>query len=669
MQPESTIYYNPSQAGGDLLLKIGIYDWQALENPAGIGGEVNDVWLESPTLFPNPIELFSNGTLLMSENQTASVWEIEITDVTPESNSDEILISARSKDPTTYAPPGISIYPGAAVLSGYSLFTLDIPENTPPEVGKIKGPNKYAPGVSLEYKIGKATDIQDGPNVFIDWDFDGDGIFADDEDGSNTDKSGSYAFPGPGEYTIQCRVTDTIGAYTDSETFMVSPISIPYIDNMDSGTAGLWTVENGLFGTHDPSPPLEWNQQEDFWGSGDPTSPNYSNYMNTMLQSPVIPAGTMDTATLQISHRYDTESGFDSGQIYYKLNGGPWTVMSGIFEGTSPGYPAFQNWTYEVGGLSEGDLLQFGFQFESDSSVATYDGWDVTYFQIIDNQPPEITEIQGPTTPDTLGPIAYTTVATDLDGIASYMWSLESSGTPPVYDDPGDSMGHFDAYFPADGNYWIEVEVTDAGDPPLSATFGPYEVSVFSINDNAFYQEDFSSDTGDWAYAGGLGDGSYQDFWHIDLGMEELSNLGADDCYAEHSGIDPPLETIEKKASVSIIFPDSTVETHLKLVHTVNGEPGGGVQPYDGQWVTLDGNVIDPTFGYLYSDNGGSWPHGYFSGDSGFNVISTWVLGTDYNDGLPHTLTFHQYSSDTTSNCYPPYSGWQVTYIEAWLFE
>jgi hypothetical protein len=238
------------------------------------------------------------------------------------------------------------------------------------------------------------------------------------------------------------------------------------------------------------------------------------------------------------------------------------------------------------------------------------------------------------------------------------MWSVEADGDPPAYDDPGDGMGSLDAYFPADGSWDIYVEVTDAGDPPLSTAFGPYDVTVFSINPDAFFSDHFDSDTGDWTYTGGIGSGSYQDFWHIETANSILNNLGPDGCYAEES-----TTPIPKTASRDILFPDTTNVTWFKMLFQLDTEDKGFSEPYDGQWVTIDGILIEPTYGFPYSDNGGIWAQGYFVGNTSGYVISSFDLGTMFNDGLEHTLTFHQLSTDTANNCM---GGWQIDYIECW---
>jgi hypothetical protein len=660
IDPSSTAYYISTQAGGDLILNIEISDWQASINPMGVLGEISKAMVESPTMWTGALDLMALGTASPGSNETSETWKLLIKNVKPTSDMQDIFISVLSANPTSYAPPGPGgiMYPSGAKLAAYNMTTIRIPGNSAPQVGEISGPGKYSPGAQLEYTLSSMYDLQDGPNLTVMWDFDNDGVFDDDEDGSATNKKGKFTFTGSGTQYVQCRVTDTALAYTDSNILQIEPLSIPYIDPMDTSTQSLWSVQNGLFGYHNAT--TQWNIQTDHWATSQMANGFYQSDMDTALISPEIPIGTKDTATLTISNRFQIDTYGDYGQIYYRVNGGGWNQLGSYFYGQNPSYPSYDDPSITISGLNEGDLLQIAFDFQSDYYYELK-GWDITNFMLIDNEPPEVQGIYGPSSVGTLGPWSYSTVATDIDGIASYMWSLEAKDVTPVYDDPGDGMGGLDVVFPADGSYELWVKVTDAGDPPLSGFFGPYDVSVFSTNPDAFFKEPFDTDTGDWTYTGGTADGSYQDFWHIDTVVGQLSNLGPDGCYAEHTSL-----PTAKTASVSITFPSSSVETRLKIIHTLWVESGGSSQPYDGQWVTIDGNLIEPSYGFLYENNDGMWSQGYFVGLTDGLTTSTFVLGNTYNDGLEHTLTFHSFSSDTATNC-EPLTGWQIDYLELWL--
>ena len=664
IDPSSTAYYTSVQTGGDLILNLDIFDWQAMENPGGVEAEIGDFVIESPTLWSGPIDVKSTGTLIGSTNETSSIWQIEIPGVAAAGTFQDVLIIVESADPTSYAPvvPGAGIYPGGATLSAYNLVTLELPGNSPPTIGTISGPLMYSDGVQLEYALSSMTDLQDGPNLTVTWDFNGDGVFADDEDGSITNKKGKYTFVGTSTYNVQCRVTDTALAYTDSNVLTVEPIALPYVDSMDTSTKALWTVSNGLFGIHNPSPPLEWNVQGDHWATSYASTGIYANYMDTTLISPVIPAGESDTLTLVLEHRWDTES-YDKCQVKYRINGGLWMNVTGQFYGENPLYGQYETEYHQLTGLSPGDSFEVAFHFNSDSTVNSYTGWDITNVMVVDNEPPEITEIFGPGSVGTLGPWTYSVAATDLDGIGSVMWSVEESGMPPVYDDPGDPLndGEAELYFPADGYFEVWVQVSDAADPPLISTFGYKSVSVVAINPDAFFSDHFDTDTGVWTYTGGMDDGAYQDFWHIDTGNSFLSNVGPDGYFAEHL-----TSPTEKTASADVEFPSGSVETHLKIIHRLGTESYGGSLPYDGQWVTIDGDIIEPLYGFPYDDNGGGWPHGYFVGYTVGFESSTFFLDPVYSDGGTHTVTFHSFSSDSYSNDLP---GWQVDYIEIWEVE
>ncbi len=658
VDPDSTAYYTSVSSGGDLILNIEVFDWQALENPKGVPAEIGAFRIESPTLWTGLIDPVASGTPYPTTNPTSSAWQVEIKNVTPTAEEQDIFVTVQSADPTSYAPPipGAGIYPGGGVLAAYFLHTVELPGNSAPIIGEISGPSKYGPGALLVYNLSSMTDLQDGTNLTVTWDFDGDGIFEDDDDGSDTNKKGSYTFLGPGDYTVQCRVTDTQDAYTDSNTLVVEPLSFPYVDPMDGSTESLWHVENGFNDIHVPA--LEWNVQGDHWSTSSSVTGYYDDDMNTMLISPVIPAGANPDVHVTLTHRYNTESTLDDCQAWYRLNGGSWMTISPQWSAASLGYPSYIDSEFSIPGLAPGDLIELGFLFDTDYSIV-YAGWDITHLTMIDNTAPVIDGIYGPQSVDSLGPVTYSTVANDLDGIALYLWSLEPAGDPPVYDDPGDGMGSLEAYFANDGQWELYVEATDAGDPPLSSTFGPYGVTVFFKNPDAFFSDDFDTDTGAWTYTGGVGDGAYQDFWHIETGNSLISNVGPDGCYASESV--PP---IPKSASVGVSFPTSGFNAMLKLLHSMDTEDSGFAEPYDGQWVEIDGTLIEPYFGFTYQDNGGLWPHGYFVGNSGGYSISIFDLGTIYNDGLTHTLTLHCYSVDMATNCL---GGWQIDYLEFWI--
>jgi len=664
VDPSSTAYYTSVQSGGDLILNIDVFDWQAMENPGGVQAEIGDFVIESPTLWDGPLSVFDIGTAVGSTNETSSIWKVEIQDVTPTDTFQDVLVTVESANPTSYAPvvPGAGIYPGGATLAAYNLLTIELPGNSPPTIGEISGPTMYSDGIQLEYTLSSMSDLQDGPNLTVEWDFNGDGVFTDDEDGSITNKKGKYTFGGTSTYTVQCRVTDTALDYTDSNVINVEPVSLPYVDPMDGSTKALWTIANGLFGYHSPNPPLEWNVQTDHWSTSKSSTGQYTDYMDTTLISPIIPAGDADSLMMALTHRWETES-YDHCQVLYRINGASWLSVTSDLYGTNPAFPAYETIYYQLTGFSPGDTFEVAFHFNSDSWTSYYGGWDISDLMIVDNAPPEITEILGPTSVNLLGPWTYTVTATDPDGISSVMWSAEESGNPPVYDEPGDPLndGEINLYFPADGTFDIWVKVFDDAVPPFSSTFGPLQVTVVAINPDAFFTDHFDTDTGDWTYTGGISDGAYQDFWHIVTASSYLTNVGVDGYYAEFN-----TTPTEKTASVDIAFPSGSGETRMKIIHQIGTESGGGTVPYDGQWVTLDGQVIDPMYGFLYSDGGGAWDHGYFVGYTVGFESSTFYLGTDWSDGASHTLTFHSLSADTFTNNLP---GWQVDYVEVWEVE
>jgi len=60
----STAYYiDPTDNGGELVLDIEVYDWQSLENPDGVPGEVSGLWLEGDIL-GGAVDVLPSATIL-----------------------------------------------------------------------------------------------------------------------------------------------------------------------------------------------------------------------------------------------------------------------------------------------------------------------------------------------------------------------------------------------------------------------------------------------------------------------------------------------------------------------------------------------------------------------------------------------------------------------------
>ena len=132
----STAFYTLTTSGGDLNLLVEVRDWQLDGTPGSVTSEISSVTLESPTLFPNPIDLDLKEAMFVPGNQTAIRFPLTISDVTPTSAADQLLIvTVKSGNPITYEPqlPGGSNfkYP-AGQLAAYNIVEAPISSNPLP---------------------------------------------------------------------------------------------------------------------------------------------------------------------------------------------------------------------------------------------------------------------------------------------------------------------------------------------------------------------------------------------------------------------------------------------------------------------------------------------------------------------------------------------------------
>ncbi len=138
----TTAYYvDDSNKGGDLILAIEVFDWGAPSNPDSISGEIGSIWVESPTLFDSiqSVEL----TPLPGSQETSGIYTITIPGVHPTGLEDQqVLVTVRSSDPTTYAPPITGpAYPTGASLAAYALVGVPISDVPPVEYITVDSPN------------------------------------------------------------------------------------------------------------------------------------------------------------------------------------------------------------------------------------------------------------------------------------------------------------------------------------------------------------------------------------------------------------------------------------------------------------------------------------------------------------------------------------------------
>jgi outer membrane protein assembly factor BamB len=161
----STAYYeSPSSYGGDLDFELNIRDWQLYGWAANLHEQVESVSLESPTLFPDIIELDLQDAHGYFADPTRVVVPVSIEDVTPTSVANQlIMVTVKSANPSTYQPqiPGISGY--------------DYPDGPLAAYAVLEAPQGPAPLlVNLDPEL--SYDV-DGEIALYEWDFEGDGTY------------------------------------------------------------------------------------------------------------------------------------------------------------------------------------------------------------------------------------------------------------------------------------------------------------------------------------------------------------------------------------------------------------------------------------------------------------------------------------------------------------
>lgn len=134
----STAWYeSPTKNGGNLVLDITVYDWQGSANPQGVPGEVKAIWVESPTLLDNPVNVLPGATV-SPDGPTSSVFHVEISNVSPTGlTKQRLLVGVESAKPASYAPnlDGVSgfVYPDEP-LAAYMFWDAPILDKEPVQI-------------------------------------------------------------------------------------------------------------------------------------------------------------------------------------------------------------------------------------------------------------------------------------------------------------------------------------------------------------------------------------------------------------------------------------------------------------------------------------------------------------------------------------------------------
>ena len=133
----STLYNEKGNAGGDLNLKITVYDWQKPYNPAGMEGELAALRMDCGDLgFVGGLDVLPTATASPGPDINSVSYIVTIPDLSPTTaGTFDLLVTAESANVTTYAPdiPGITgfDYPQDAVLSAYNRSQVIVSDKAP----------------------------------------------------------------------------------------------------------------------------------------------------------------------------------------------------------------------------------------------------------------------------------------------------------------------------------------------------------------------------------------------------------------------------------------------------------------------------------------------------------------------------------------------------------
>ncbi len=161
--------------------------------------------------------------------------------------------------------------------------------------------------------------------------------------------------------------------------FILTPYEIVIQDDVETGNLG-WTAE-GLWAITDEasaSPDHSWT---------DSPGGEYDDYWDFSLTSPNLDFFAVAGVTLEFSHIYDLESGYDYAYVEYSTDGGATWSTAATFNGT--GHLIWESVEIDLGDLDHVANARIRFRIDTDVSV-TEDGWHIDDIVIrgFDDPPP-----------------------------------------------------------------------------------------------------------------------------------------------------------------------------------------------------------------------------------------------------------------------------------------
>jgi PKD repeat protein len=209
----TAFYLSPDARGGDLHLKLEVFDWGVLGHGGTVTDEIGDITLESQgTIISTPKTFTASALTASPGTAVSSVYDIDIFEVLPEAITGQtILCRVTSAIQDSYDYGFGSAVPDGP-LAAYMTFDAPI-AGTPPEgahaVASACDCLWIAPGESITFD-GLQSSSTNGSIVKWEWDFNGDGTFGDTYTGSQ--QHPTRTFSSSGDYYVNLRVTDSMGS-------------------------------------------------------------------------------------------------------------------------------------------------------------------------------------------------------------------------------------------------------------------------------------------------------------------------------------------------------------------------------------------------------------------------------------------------------------------------
>jgi len=240
---QSTLYFDGSGGGGELILDLAVLDHQGVAETGGVHDEIGAIHFESPDgLISSGYTTFTGldlDTALLSSDDFSAQYHLSIPEslVDPmESGDFPILVIVESADPVDYDPgfPGFD-YPDGP-LAAYFMTTVHVGgenPNEPPVAVADTSSGTYTgfTDVPIEF-TGEDSYDPDGIIVSWEWDSDGDGIY-DDAEGEIVD----LTFETEGTHFVDLKVTDDYGATDTLDTLIEIEIGgkVIHVDDDNAG--------------------------------------------------------------------------------------------------------------------------------------------------------------------------------------------------------------------------------------------------------------------------------------------------------------------------------------------------------------------------------------------------------------------------------------------------